>query len=180
MSHLTEIEVDGQSVPTLADILPEQGGALRALFIGKTPSPASVEAGHYFEGRMGKGLWKRLDDAGILSASPDGYADDALLDDGFGVTDLCKVPRPFGDEPCATSTQAGWERVNAHRRAAPAAHPRVRLQGRAGQGAASTPSAGTTRAATASTTTSCARSGAGCSRSRCPACPARRARRSGT
>jgi hypothetical protein len=37
VSHLTQIEVDGRSVPTLADILPEQGGALRALFVGKTP-----------------------------------------------------------------------------------------------------------------------------------------------
>ncbi len=52
MSHLTEIDVDGAAVPTLADILP-QGGELRALFIGKTPSPASVEVGHYFEGKHG-------------------------------------------------------------------------------------------------------------------------------
>ena len=70
MTHLAEIDAgDGRLVPTLADILPEDG-ELRALFIGKTPSPASVEAGHYFEGKMGKGLWKRLGDAGILRASP--------------------------------------------------------------------------------------------------------------
>jgi TDG/mug DNA glycosylase family protein len=111
MSHLTEIEVDGLAVPTLADILPDQG-TLRALFVGKTPSPASVEAGHYFEGKMGKGLWKRLADADILTP-PEGYADDALLDKGFGVTDLCKVPRPFGDEPARDEYQEGWERVNA-------------------------------------------------------------------
>ena len=111
MTHLTEIDVDGRGLPTLADILPERG-TLRALFIGKTPSPASVEAGHYFEGRMGKGLWLRLDEAGILSAAPDGFADDALLDAGFGVTDLCKVPRPFGEEPGRAEYQAGWERVS--------------------------------------------------------------------
>ena len=110
MSHLTEIEVAGSVVPTLADILPE-GGELRALFIGKTPSPASVEVGHYFEGRMGRGLWKRLDDAGILSAPADGYADDALLGEGFGVTDICKLPRPFGDEPERDEYAEGWERV---------------------------------------------------------------------
>ena len=110
MSHLTEIEVGGAVVPTLADILPE-GGELRALFIGKTPSPASVEVGHYFEGKMGRGLWKRLDDAGILSAPADGYADDALLGHGFGVTDICKVPRPFGDEPGRDEYAEGWERV---------------------------------------------------------------------
>ena len=59
MTHLTEIDAGGLLVPTLADILPEQG-TLKALFIGKTPSPASVDVGHYFEGKMGKGLWKRL------------------------------------------------------------------------------------------------------------------------
>jgi TDG/mug DNA glycosylase family protein len=112
VSHLTEIRVEGVAVETLADILPERGG-LRVLLIGKTPSPASVTAGHYFEGRMGKGLWKRLGEAGIMSAAPDGYADDALLGAGFGVTDLCKVPRPFGEEPGRDEYEAGWERVGS-------------------------------------------------------------------
>jgi TDG/mug DNA glycosylase family protein len=112
MTHLTEIRVDDSDVTTLADILPERG-TLRALFVGKTPSPASVEAGHYFEGRMGKGLWKRLSDAGLLHVAPGTYADDALLDQGFGVTDLCKVPRPFGDEPTQAEYEEGWERVGA-------------------------------------------------------------------
>lgn len=112
MTHLTEIDAgDGRRVPTLADILPETG-QLRALFIGKTPSPASVEVGHYFEGRMGRGLWKRLGDAGILRAPPGGYSDDALLAAGFGVTDLCKIPRPFGDEPGREEYEAGWERLS--------------------------------------------------------------------
>ncbi len=110
MSHLTEIEVDGVGVPTLSDILPDQG-TLRALFVGKTPSPASVEVGHYFEGRMGRGLWKRLDEAEIFRAAPGEFADDGLLAAGFGVTDLCKVPRPFGDEPVRDEYEAGWERV---------------------------------------------------------------------
>ena len=110
MTHLTEIEVGGELVPTLADILPEPG-ELRALFLGKTPSPASVAAGHYFEGRMGRGLWKRLGDAGILKAPAGGYADDALLRAGFGVTDICKAPRPFGVEPGRGEYEAGWRRV---------------------------------------------------------------------
>jgi TDG/mug DNA glycosylase family protein len=110
MTHVTEIEVGGELVPTLADILPERG-ELRALFLGKTPSPASVEVGHYFEGKAGRGLWKRLGDAGILSAPSDGYADDALLDAGFGVTDICKTPRPLGDEPARAEYEDGWQRV---------------------------------------------------------------------
>ncbi len=110
MTHLTRIEVDGELVPTLADILPERG-ELRVLFLGKTPSPASIEAGHYFEGKMGRGLWRRLGDAGVLSAAAEGFADDALLEAGFGVTDICKAPRPFGDEPRREEYEAGWQRV---------------------------------------------------------------------
>lgn len=110
MTHLTEIDAGGRLVPTLADILPERG-QLRALFVGKTPSPASVADGHYFTGKMGRGLWKRLDDAGILNAPPGGFGDDELLPAGFGVTDICKVPRAYGDEPVRSEYEAGWERV---------------------------------------------------------------------
>lgn len=110
MSHATRIDVEGRAVPTLADILPKQG-RLRALFVGKAPSPASVSVGHYFEGKAGRELWTRLADAGILSAPPGGHGDDALLAAGFGVTDLCKVPRPFGEEPDDDEYMAGWDRV---------------------------------------------------------------------
>jgi TDG/mug DNA glycosylase family protein len=110
VTHLTEVEVGGELVPTLADILPERG-KLRALFLGKTPSPASVAMGHYFEGTMGRGLWKRLGDAGILRAAPGGFADDALLPAGFGVTDICKAPRAFGTEPSRGEYESGWRRV---------------------------------------------------------------------
>jgi TDG/mug DNA glycosylase family protein len=111
LDHRTEIEMDGQAVTTLADIVPVRG-ALRVLFIGKTPSPASVEAGHYFEGRMGKGLWKRLDEVGLLHAAQGEFPDDLLLDNGFGMTDVCKAPRPFGNEPSEAEYTEGWERVN--------------------------------------------------------------------
>ncbi len=134
MDHRTELEIDGSSVTTLADIVPPRG-PLRVLFVGKTPSPASVEAGHYFMGRMGKGLWKRLDDVGVLRAANGEFADDLLLDNGFGMTDICKLPRPFGEEPTKAEYVEGWERVNGLVVAAAPAHPRLRLQGRARQGA---------------------------------------------
>ena len=111
MDYRIDMVFDGQALPTLADILPERG-PLRMLIVGKTPSPASVEVGHYFEGRMGRGLWKRLDEAGLLHAQPGGYPDEALLDHGFGLTDLCKLPRPFGQEPSEAEYLAGWERVS--------------------------------------------------------------------
>lgn len=111
MSHCIEMEVDGRVVVTLADILPERG-PLRVLFVGKTPSPASVEAGHYYQGRMGKGLWKRLDEYGVLPAVSGEFGDDRLLACGFGMTDLCKAPRPFGEEPTEHEYVEGWERVS--------------------------------------------------------------------
>jgi double-stranded uracil-DNA glycosylase len=111
VDHCIEMDVDGSHVVTLADILPERG-PLRVLFIGKTPSPASVEAGHYYQGRMGKGLWKRLDEYGVLPAHQGQYGDDQLLARGFGMTDLCKAPRPFGEEPTQREYVEGWERVS--------------------------------------------------------------------
>jgi double-stranded uracil-DNA glycosylase len=111
VDHRTELQIAGETVVTLADILPERA-PLRLLFVGKAPSLASVEAGHYFQGRMGKGLWKRLDEAGLLHAPPGSYPDDLLLENGYGVTDICKLPRPFGEEPGEREYVEGWERVS--------------------------------------------------------------------
>lgn len=110
MSHLTEIVVEGQPVPTLADILPTRG-TLRVLFVGKAPSPGGVASGHYFEGRTGRGLWKRLNDTGLMPLTPGEHADDHLLAAGFGVTDLSKVPRATRDELTQREYCEGWSRV---------------------------------------------------------------------
>ena len=112
MDHRIEIEVDGRVVTTLADIVPARG-PLRVLFVGKSPAPVSVEAGHYLQGRMGKGFWNRLDEVGLLHAAKGEFPDDLLLANGFGMTDVCKVPRPFGEEPSEAEYSAGWERVSA-------------------------------------------------------------------
>lgn len=111
MDYRIDMTFDGQTLPTLADILPERG-PLRMLIVGKTPSPASVEVGHYFQGRMGRGLWKRLDEAGLLQAPPGRYPDELLLEHGFGLTDICKLPRPFGEELGEAEYREGWERVS--------------------------------------------------------------------
>jgi len=110
VDHRIEMDIDGRTVITLADILPARG-PLKVLFIGKAPSPPSIEAGHYFPGRMGKGLWKRLDEVGLLHAAQGQSPDDLLLDSGYGMTDVCKLPRPFDDEPTEAEYTAGWERV---------------------------------------------------------------------
>jgi len=88
--HVTSIEVDGQPVDTLADLPPLRD---HLLFVGLNPSPVSVEAGHYHQGRLGQTFWRRLMTAGVLPpGTPIETADDALLAAGHGITDLLKAP----------------------------------------------------------------------------------------
>ncbi|MEA2608562.1 MAG: hypothetical protein QOJ75_805 [Chloroflexota bacterium] len=90
--HRSTITVDGRAVETLADLPPLRD---RLLFVGLNPSPVSVAAGHYHQGRLGRTFWRRLMLAGVLP--PDTgieTADDALVAAGHGITDLLKVPTP--------------------------------------------------------------------------------------
>lgn len=87
-SHRATLVVDGRPVETLADLPPARG---RLLFVGLNPSPVSVAAGHYHQGRLGRRFWQRLVQAGILPAdTPLETADDALVAAGHGITDLLK------------------------------------------------------------------------------------------
>jgi TDG/mug DNA glycosylase family protein len=91
-SHRTRISVGGRNVETLADLPPRRDGLL---FIGLNPSPVSVAAGHYHQGRLGRTFWRRLMLAGLLPpATPVETADDALVAAGHGITDLLKLPTP--------------------------------------------------------------------------------------
>jgi TDG/mug DNA glycosylase family protein len=88
--HRATIVVDGKKVTTLADIPPLRN---KLLFVGLNPSPVSVEAGHYHQGRLGQNFWRRLITAQILPKdTPVETADDALLAAGHGITDLLKRP----------------------------------------------------------------------------------------
>ena len=53
-SHRTMIEIDGRQVETLDDLPPLRD---RLLFVGLNPSPVSVAAGHYHQGRLGRTFW---------------------------------------------------------------------------------------------------------------------------
>ena len=110
--HLTWIEVDGQQVDTLADLPPLRD---RLLFVGLNPSPVSVAAGHYHQGRLGQTFWRRLVTAGIL---PQGTrietADDALLAAGHGITDLLKTPTArdeASDAVLTTGVGPLWQKI---------------------------------------------------------------------
>jgi TDG/mug DNA glycosylase family protein len=88
--HRTTLVIDGVPVETLADLPPLRD---RLLFVGLNPSSVSVDAGHYFQGRLGRAFWERLMVAQILPKNtPIETADDALVAVGHGVTDLLKVP----------------------------------------------------------------------------------------
>jgi double-stranded uracil-DNA glycosylase len=118
-SHRTTIVVDGAPIETLADLPPIRD---RLLFVGLNPSPVSVAAGHYFQGRLGQLFWRRLMTAGILPANTAiATADDALVAAGHGLTDLLKVPSPR-DEASDTTLRAGvgplWKKIAIWRPAA--------------------------------------------------------------
>jgi TDG/mug DNA glycosylase family protein len=118
-SHRTTLVLDGGPVDTLEDPPPLRD---RLLFVGLNPSPVSVEAGHYFQGRLGRAFWARLMVAEILPGdTPLDTADDALAALGHGITDLVKAPSPRDTASDAT-LRAGvgplWQKVAIWRPAA--------------------------------------------------------------
>jgi hypothetical protein len=98
VGHQTTIRVGDRDVITLADILPASG-PMKMLIVAKTPALASVEAGHYFQGPQGRMFWNRLRDYRLLTVPSGAYEDDFLVAHGYGLTDVVKVPRNYGDEP---------------------------------------------------------------------------------
>lgn len=78
----------GVEVLTLADVFPPEP---RAVIVGLNPAPASVVAGHYYQGRVGQRQLRKLADAGLF-ALPDGepHFEAAALRSGVGFTDIVK------------------------------------------------------------------------------------------
>jgi TDG/mug DNA glycosylase family protein len=117
--HREGLRVRGRLTETLADLPPARD---RLLFVGLNPSPVSVEAGHYHQGRLGRTFWRRLMLAGVLpSATPIETADDSLVAAGHGITDLLKDPTPR-DEATDAALTAGvgplWQKIAIWRPAA--------------------------------------------------------------
>jgi double-stranded uracil-DNA glycosylase len=118
-SHRTTIVVDGVPVETLADLPPLRD---KLLFVGLNPSPVSVEAGHYHQGRLGRTFWRRLMTARVIpTATEIETADDALMAAGHGITDLLKIPTAR-DEATDAALTAGvgplWQKIAIWRPAA--------------------------------------------------------------
>lgn len=88
------LEVDGRRFETLVELLRP---GLRAVVVGLNPSVVSVEAGHYFQGRLGKRMWQRLQQAGILADLTPGFEDDEAFRHGIGFADVVRAPSPRAD-----------------------------------------------------------------------------------
>jgi TDG/mug DNA glycosylase family protein len=79
------------------------------LLIGINPAPASVAAGHYYQGQHGRRLWGRLERIGLLSDAEPGREDEAFARAGNGLTDLAKRPTRSASELSEADLAEGVE-----------------------------------------------------------------------
>jgi double-stranded uracil-DNA glycosylase len=99
------------TLTTLPDIPPKPGGVL---LVGINPAPVSVAAGHYFQGRLGQRLWRRLERLGLLDDPLPGAEDEAFARAGHGLTDLAKRPTRSSTELSETEFVGGVEALRQH------------------------------------------------------------------
>ena len=92
---IESILINGKRYATLQELL--QPG-LRAVFVGINPTPTSVESGHYYQGRHGQMLWKRLRDSGIVPSVEKGREDESAFQQGFGFADMVRRPSASQEE----------------------------------------------------------------------------------
>lgn len=95
---------------TLPDIPPQPGGVL---VVGINPAPISVAAGHYYQGPLGRRLWRRLERVGLLADPLPGAEDEAFAAAGHGLTDLVKRPTASSSELTDSELHGGVEALRA-------------------------------------------------------------------
>lgn len=76
------------------------------------PSPISVDAGHYYQGPIGRRFWQRLCQAGVIEAAGTGREDAAAFISGVGFTDIVKRPTPRASEIPAAEFTYGREQLS--------------------------------------------------------------------
>ena len=89
---LTEtVLVDGEPILTLKELV---SPSIHTLIVGINPPPPAVAVGHYYQGRLGRQLWRCMRAAGIgnLLESDRGQEDSVLFHQGFGFMDLVRRP----------------------------------------------------------------------------------------
>ena len=110
MNYNTKMIINGIEFETLSDIIPKNNN-LKIFFIAKTPALKSVEIGHYFQGRQGKSFWNKLIEYKILNVKNGTFQDENLINHNYGITDIVKVPRNYGNEPSKDEYIDGLERI---------------------------------------------------------------------
>ncbi len=95
---------------TLLDHPPRAGGVL---MVGINPAPVSVRARHYYQGRLGRRLWKRLQRLGLLATPIPGEEDDAFVAAGHGLSDVVKRPTRSSRELGRDEIRHGVEALRA-------------------------------------------------------------------
>ncbi len=104
-SHQVVEDWMGVQVVTLEDLFPKD---CRAVLVGINPSPKSVAAGHYYQGRLGqRSVLPRLRQAGLVPDGHPGEEDDAAMKCGLGFTDIVKRPTASATEVRAAEYQFG-------------------------------------------------------------------------
>ncbi len=98
----------GKAEQSLPDIPPNRGGVL---LVGINPAPDSVAAGHYYQGRVGHRLWRRLERVGLLRDAVAGSEDEAFARAGHGLTDLVKRPTRTPKELRSEELEVGVDRL---------------------------------------------------------------------
>ena len=115
-SHRTTTTVGDRMVETLEDLPPVPD---RLLFVGSSPTPESVAAGHYQQGPAGHAFWAALRASGVIpEETGDAEADDALTTAGHGMTDLVKTARPTSEAELRGAIGPLWQRIAIWRPAA--------------------------------------------------------------
>lgn len=105
---------DGEK--TLKDILPPEGKPVYVLFVGKFPLKESIDAGHYYQGRMGQQLWEMLKRYWIIEPKIEYLAKKKFEDDdlpmyGYGMTDIVKRPGKSGQKLAEADVVDGYKRI---------------------------------------------------------------------
>jgi TDG/mug DNA glycosylase family protein len=90
-----KICIEGSEVETLVELLRP---GLRFIVVGLNPSPVSVKAGHYYQGRLGQQFFRRLQHSGIVGPLPVGREDEVAFEYGVGFADLVRRPTPRGSK----------------------------------------------------------------------------------
>lgn len=107
--HQAWVEWRGATHLTLASLWPDRP---RAVVVGLAPVPCSVEAGHYFQGQVGRRQLERLAATGLFPPPTEGrHHDDGALAAGVGFTNVVRRPASGRDGVTPEEVEHGRREV---------------------------------------------------------------------